>query len=115
MIESRPQFIQGVVAFTGAGYDTPAPLAGLDYVVPSDKRAQTIYFRAGNSSADMVAVVLLRDGKPMRYFPLGAKSAAHVPLSVVEDLEPDQKLEFLLAAPMGVTGTLILDVGLLEI
>jgi hypothetical protein len=114
MIESVPQFMQGVFTFTGAGYDTPAPL-GVRYTVPSDKRSQTIYFRAGNSTDAMVAVVLLRDGKPMRYFPVGARAAVHVPLSVVEDLEPEQTLEAVLAAPAGISGTLVLDIGLLEI
>jgi hypothetical protein len=116
MIDSNPQFLQGVFAFTGAGYDSPAPIAQtLDYVVPGTKRAQLIYFRGGNSSGAMVSVVLLRDGKPMRYFPIGAQGGVHVPLALVEDLEPDQKITLQLAAPAGVTGTLVVDVGLIEI
>ncbi len=115
MIESEPKFIQGVATFTGAGFASPQKLAGFGYAVPSDKRAQTIYFRAGNSCDEMVAIVLLRDGKTMRYFPIGAKSAIHVPLSVVEDLEPEQQLEFQVLAPEGATGTIVLDTGLLEI
>jgi hypothetical protein len=34
---------------------------------------------------------------------------------VVEDLEPDQVLTLTVAAPPGVAGTLVLDVGLIEI
>ena len=34
-----------------------------------------------------VTVVLMRDGVPMRYFPIGAKGDVHVPLRVVEDLD----------------------------
>jgi hypothetical protein len=116
MIESMPKFLQGVFSFTGAGYDQPAPVGeAVTYTVPSAKRAQLIYFRGGNSAADMVSVVLLRDGKPMRYFPIGGNGAVHVPLAVVEDLEPDQVVTLTVAAPAGVAGTLIVDVGLIEI
>jgi hypothetical protein len=51
----------------------------------------------------------------MRYFPLGAKSAEHVPLAVVEDLFPETKLELFLAAPVGQAGHLVLDIGILEV
>jgi assimilatory nitrate reductase catalytic subunit len=58
--------------------------------------------------------VLTRDGKPLRYFPIGAKASVHVPLAVVEDIFPESKLEVLVAAPEGVTGTVVVDFGLLE-
>jgi len=116
MIESAPKFIQGIFAFTGNGYDAPVPIAAvIDYRVPGAKRAQLIYFRGGNSTGEMVDVVLLRDGAPMRHFPIGAKGSVHVPLAVVEDLEPDQLLTFHVAAPAGCAGTLVVDVGLIEI
>ena len=116
MIESTPRFVQGVFAFSGAGYGQPRPLGdAARYTVPPDRRTQPIYFRAGNSADSMIALVLMRDGKPMRHFPIGAKSAAHVPLAVVEDIEPDQKLEVMVVAPEGVTGTVVLDIGLMEI
>jgi len=115
MIESKPKFLQGAFSFTGTGYTTPTSLSGLSYVVPSDKRCQAIYLRAGNSCSEMVALVLLRDGKPMRYFPVGAKADSHVALAVVEDLEPDERLEVVLAAPEGTSGTIVLDLGLMEI
>ncbi len=116
MIESTPRIITGIFGFTGAGYATPVPLQGLAvYQVPADKRAQMVYLRAGNSAAEMVALVLLRDGTPMRLFPLGARSGQHVPLAVVEDLFPDSRLELRLAAPEGLSGTLVLDMGLMEI
>ena len=51
----------------------------------------------------------------MRYFPIAAKGTEHVPLAVVEDLEPDTKIELFVAAPAGASGTLVIDVGLLEI
>ena len=34
----------------------------------------------------MIYLVLTRGGRPMRYFPVGAKGAIHVPLAVVEDI-----------------------------
>ena len=83
--------------------------------MPSDKRAQPLYFRAGNSSAEMIAILLMRDGKPMRYFPIGAKSSAHVQLAVVEDLTPETKLDLMIVAPEGVSGTVVVDLGLVEI
>ncbi|MBV9968833.1 MAG: molybdopterin oxidoreductase, partial [Xanthobacteraceae bacterium] len=92
------------------------PLDGkLAYTVPSDKRAQLIYLRAGNSSAELVYLVLTRDGRPMRYFPVGAKASDHVALVVTEDVFPDTRLDVLLAAPSGASGDLVLDIGLLEI
>ena len=116
MIEANPRFLNGIYSFQGGGYDKVAPLSDkLVYSVPADKRSQLIYFRAGNSCGDMICLVLMRDGQPMRYFPIGAKGTDHVPLAVVEDLEPDTKLEVFFCAPTGQQGTLILDIGLLEI
>jgi len=115
-MEAIPRFINGIRAFEGTGYDKPAPLADkLGYVVPADKRAQLIYFRAGNSSSELIYLVLMRDDKPMRYFPVGAKASEHVSLAVVEDLPPDTRLDVFLAAPAGTAGHLVLDIGLLEI
>ena len=115
-MDSIPRFIQGVVDFTGEGLSRPLPLDDrLAYRVPGDKRAQLLYFRAGSSADDLVNLVLTRDGKLMRNFPIGAKSAMHVPLAVVEDLLPEARLELLLAAPVGVAGTIVLDIGLVEV
>ena len=44
----------------------------------------------------MIYIALMHDGKPVRLFPLGAKSSLHVPLAVVEDLPPDSRLELFL-------------------
>ena len=116
MIESTPKFISGVFPFTGAGYDKTALLdSGLTYTVPADKRSQLIFFRVGNSSAEMIYLVLTKDGKPMRLFPIGAKSSEHVSLAVVEDLLPESKLDVLVGAPQGVSGTVVLDIGLVEV
>jgi hypothetical protein len=116
MIDSKPRFLQGVFAFHGAGYDKPGPLApSLHYVVPADKRAQLVYLRAGNSAADMIYIALMQGGQTMRLFPVSGTGATHVPLAVIEDLEPDTKIEILLGAPAGCVGTVVIDVGLIEI
>ena len=114
-METTPRFLNGVFAFTGAGLAAPAPVDGLAYTGPGDKRTQLIYFRGGNSADGLVAVSLMRDGKPMRTFPIGAKAGVHVPLAVVEDLTPDSKVEVFVAAPEGVSGQIVLDIGMLEI
>ena len=115
-METTPRFLQGVFAFTGHGLDHFGPVGdGLTYAVPADKRSQLIYMRAGNSSSGLIVLVLLRDGKPMRYFPVGAKADTHVSLAVVEDLEPDTKIELVIGAAAGEGGMVVVDVGLLEI
>ena len=47
----------------------------------------------------------------MRYFPIGAKSDVHVPLRVVEDIEGGSVIELPLAAPIGLRGTVVVDLG----
>jgi hypothetical protein len=112
----KPSFIQGLFAYEGRGLENPIPFdPPAAYVVPSDKRAQTIYFRAGNAAAEMVYLVLTRNGAPMRYFPAGAKGAIHVPLAVVEDLPPESRIEVLVAAPEGLRSSVVVDVGFMEI
>jgi hypothetical protein len=113
---STPRFLQGVFEFTGKGLAEPVPIDdALRYVVPAGSVTQPVYFRGGNSSDEMITVVLARDGVPMRYFPIAAKGATHVALRVVEDLLGDTVLELLVAAPAGCTGTVVLDLGLVEI
>jgi hypothetical protein len=116
MIDSKPRFLQGVFGFHGAGYDKPALLdAALTYTVPADKRAQLIYLRAGNSSGDMIYVALMQSGRTMRLFPVAAHGATHVPLAVVEDLEPETEIQLFVGAPSGVSGAAVIDLGLIEI
>ena len=113
---STPRFLQGVYTFDGAGLDAPFPLdSTLSYTVPAGAATQPVYFRGGNSSDEMIYLTLVRDGAPMRYFPIAAKGAIHVSLRVVEDLLADTVIEVFLAAPKGVTGAAVVDVGLVEI
>lgn len=111
----RPKFLQGVFAFEGRGLQQPMAFAPpLKYKVPFDRRAQLIYCRGGNETDALVYLLLLKDGTPMRYLPVGARAAMHVPLAVVEDLHPDTELEVKIAAPAGVKGNVVVDFGLME-
>jgi hypothetical protein len=113
---STPRFLQGVFEFAGNGLDKPTLIDdSLCYVVPAGAVTQPVYFRGGNSTDEMVTVVLFRDGQPMRYFPIAAKGATHVALRVVEDLLGDTVLELFVAAPTGSAGTVVIDLGLVEV
>ena len=115
-MHSTPRFLQGVYAFEGKGLDQPVPFDGaLSYVVPDGIVAQAVYFRGGNSAGELICVVLMRDGKPMRYFPIGAKGDVHIPLRVTEDLDAGTTLELHLSAPAGLTGTVVVDLGMVEV
>jgi assimilatory nitrate reductase catalytic subunit len=115
-VHTKNLFLQGIYQFTGGGIDKPAPLdAALSYLIPDGSVAQALYFRGGNTTDELIAVVLMRDGVPMRYFPIGAKADVHVPLRVVEDLEGGTAVELYLAAPEGLSGSVIVDVGLVEV
>jgi len=112
---STPRFLQGVFEFEGNGLDKPALIDdSLRYVVPGGAVTQPVYFRGGNGCDEMVSVVLFRDGQPMRYFPIAAKGATHVALRVVEDLLGDTVLELFVAAPTDCSGTVVVDLGLVE-
>lgn len=111
-----PRFLQGIYTFDGEGFTKPALVDdALRYVVPAGVTGQPLYFRGGNSSAEMICVVLVRDGVPMRYFPIGARSDVHVPLRVVEDLDGGTTLEVQVAAPAGLSGSVVIDLGLVEV
>ena len=113
---STPRFLQGAFEFAGNGYREPLPIdASLRYTVPAGATTQPVYFRGGNSTDQMITVLLYRDGKPMRYFPIAAQGATHVALRVVEDLLSDTILELYVAAPAGTSGSVIVDLGLVEV
>lgn len=113
-VYSRPHHLQGVFPFRGEGLETPIP-SPLSWTVPAGRRAQLIYFRAGNSADALISVTLTRNGESMRLFPIGARAAVHIPLAVVEDILPGTRLEVSVAAPVGTEGQLVIDVGLLEL
>ncbi|NEK58333.1 molybdopterin oxidoreductase family protein [Geodermatophilus sabuli] len=115
-VKSTPRFLQGVYPITGEGLSKPGPVdPALRYTVPSGRSAQALYFRGGNSTGELVYVLLVRDGEPMRWFPIGARSDTHVPLRVVEDLTGGTVVELHAAAPEGVLGEVVVDLGLVEV
>src|SRR3954470_10686196 len=115
-VKSSPRFLQGVFPITGEGLSKPGPIdAALRYTVPGGLSAQALYFRGGNSTDELIYVLLVRDGEPMRWFPIGAKSDVHVPLRVVEDLSGGTVVELHVAAPEGVTGEIVVDLGMVEV
>jgi assimilatory nitrate reductase catalytic subunit len=115
-VTPQPRFLQAVREFVGAGIDDFVPFdPPLGYTVPPDRSAQCVYFRGGNSTDQLICVVLTRDGEPMRLFPIGARASVHIPLRIVEDLLDDTHLELHIAAPVGCRGTVIVDLGLLEL
>ncbi|HYJ10835.1 MAG TPA: molybdopterin oxidoreductase [Polyangiaceae bacterium] len=115
-MNETPQFIQGVFGFRGAGLTKPAALEPpARHKVPFDKRAQLIYLRAGNPTDELVCLTLMRGKQPMRLFPIGAKGSLHVQLAIVEDIDPESELELCIQAPEGLQGSLVVDMGLMEI
>lgn len=113
---TKSVFLQGVYAFEGHGLQQPFLLTPeLNYTVAADRRGQLTYVRVGNSTEALIYLLLMRDGAPMRYFPVGAKSDIHVALTIVEDLMPDTRFEVFLAAPEGVKGMVVVDIGLIEV
>jgi assimilatory nitrate reductase catalytic subunit len=115
-VKSTPRFLHGVYPITGEGLGKPGPLdPALRYQVPEGKTAQALYFRGGNSTGELVYLLLVRNGEPMRWFPIGAKGDCHVPLRVVEDLDGGTVVELHAAAPVGVIGEVVVDLGLVEV
>lgn len=114
--KATPRFLQGVYPFAGRGVFDLGPLHDdLAYTVPAGKTAKVVYFRAGNLSDDLIYLTLSANGAPTRYFPVGPKADFHVPLAIVEAHPAGTRLEVGLAAPRGLAGSLIVDVGIIEI
>jgi assimilatory nitrate reductase catalytic subunit len=115
-VQPTPRFLQAVRSFEGRGLDEYLAFdPPLRYRVPDRREAQCVYFRGGNSSPELICVVLTQNGAPMRLFPMGAKASVHVPLRIVESLLTDTELELHVAAPEGVRGTVVVDLGILEL
>lgn len=115
-MQPTPRFLQAIRTFEGHGLDEYLAFdPPLRYQVPDGRQGQCVYFRGGNSAAELICVVLTRNGQPMRLFPIGARGSVHVPLRITEDLMTDMELELHVAAPSGVQGTVVLDLGILEI
>ena len=82
--KATPRFLQGVYPFAGRDIYATIPLHDdVVYTVPKDFSAELTYVRAGNSSEELIYIVICANDVPLRYFPLGPKSHAHVELAVV--------------------------------
>jgi len=115
MLETH-RFIQGVFAYQGRGFTNAVALEPrADYVVPTGKRAHLVYCRCGNPTSELICLILKHDGKLTRYFPVGAKSGAHMPHALVDDLLANSQIEVVIAAPEGLAGSVIIDMGFVEI
>lgn len=104
--------LQKITAVEGKGLDSPEDL-NLTYTVQQGCTAGVQYVLAGNTAEGMVNITLLKDGKVMRYFPVAAGDAVHVPLAIVDDLRPGTEVSVSVAGEG--SGTLILDIGTLEV
>jgi len=114
-VDPTPRFLQAIRAFAGSGLDEYLGFdPPLTYQVPDGASAQCVYFRGGNSADELVCVVLTRNGAPMRLFPIGAKASVHIPLRITEALLTDSELELHVSAPVGVEGSVVVDLGILE-
>ena len=109
------KLIQSVFAFSGTGLLTPVPVTPrLRYEVPKKTSSKLIYMRAGNSCSELIYLSLIRNKKPMRFFPIGGKAAIHVTLAINEEIPPETTLEILVGAPIKTSGFLVLDMGITE-
>lgn len=99
----------------GAGLDKPSLLdPSLTYTVPDGATGQVLYVRGGNATDELITLVLVFDGAPARWLPIGAKSDMHVSLRVVEDLLAGTTIEIHAAAPEGYRGPVVVDLGVVE-
>lgn len=113
-MDPKPSFIQGSYQFKGKGFETPLQLFGATYTVPNNRSAQLVYFRAGQSAADTVNLILYCNDEVMRMFPLGMKSAMHFPLAIQEHITAGSELSLKVAAQEGLSGSVFVDLGFLE-
>lgn len=104
--------LQTIKDIEGNGLNDPQPL-NLSYTVPQGCSARVQYVRAGSTVTGMTNVTLLKNGKVMRYVPVASEGVTHVPLAIVDDLQTGVEIEIVAAAEG--SGTLILDVGILEV
>ncbi len=112
---AKPVFFQGVYAFIGNGVADLQPLDdSLEYTVPPGRAAEPIYFRAGNLSDDLIYLCLTSNGRPIRYIPVSPKGDVHITLAIVESHPAGTVLGVSFAAPRDLSGTVVTDVGIVE-
>ena len=104
--------LQTITDIVGEGIDSPQDL-NLTYSVSQGCTAGVQYVRAGNTTEGMINVTVLKDNKAMRYVPVAAGGTIHVPLAIVDELQPGTEISIVAAA--NGSGKLILDIGILEV
>jgi hypothetical protein len=104
--------LQTITDIEAEGIDSPQHL-NLTYSVSQGCTAGVQYARAGNTTDGMINITMLKDGKAMRYVPVAAGGAMHVPLAIVDEPQPGTEISIAAAAER--SGKLILDVGILEV
>ena len=115
-VKSSPRFLQGVFPLTGEGLAKPGPIdPALNYTVPQGASAQALYFRGGNSTGELVYVLLVRDGEPMRWFPIGARSDTPRPPPGGRGPDRRHRRRAARRGARGVVGELVIDLGLVEV
>ncbi len=89
--------------------------AELTYMVPDGVVAQAVYFRGGNTTDELI----MRRADPGRradaLLPDRRQERLHVPLRVVEDLDGRHRRRAAARRAGGVTGTVVVDLGLVEV
>jgi hypothetical protein len=111
-----PRFIQGLFPFVGTGLTEALDLGPeASYEVPSDCSAEVIYLRAGNPTDELIYLILCKDQRPIRYFPLSKNEAIHISLAIQETHSARTLLSIKLGATRGLKGNLVLDLGLIEV
>jgi assimilatory nitrate reductase catalytic subunit len=112
---AKAVFLQGVFPFAGRGFFSIHLLdESLTYEVPSNKRAELVYFRGGNLSDDLLYLTVTANGKPIRYFTVGPKGDFHVPLVITDSQPAGTRLQIMFAAPRALTGSIVVDAGFIE-
>ena len=91
--------LQTITDIEGEGIDSPQDL-NLTYSVSQGCTAGVQYVRVGTTTKGMINVTVPKAGKAMRYVPVAAGSAIHVPLAIVDDLQPGTEI-FIAAAGEG--------------
>ena len=116
-VKSTPRFLQGVFPITGEGLAKPGPIdPALRYTVPERPVGagavlprRQLHRRAGLRAAACATASRCAGSRS------APRATCHVPLRVVEDLPGGTVVELHAAAPEGVTGELVVDLGLVEV
>jgi assimilatory nitrate reductase catalytic subunit len=116
-VKSSPRFLQGVFPITGRGLAKPGPIdpAAEVHGARTGSRPGACTSAAATPPASWSTSCCCATASRCAGSRSGAKGDVHVPLRVVEDLTGGTVVELHAAAPEGVTGELVIDLGLVEV